>query len=227
MRAGSPLAVEGEFVCTYSSPFPFPAPAPTETANGKPARRLEVVLVRLAPAWINRDLADCLTAYRFKPNSSGCGDGVIRMNVLPNSKIHVICPSTVTVLDTVQSSKPKHELHENLWIAFDNQSFELCDTNASNAGQPPQPESRLLMRCDKPLELKYYTLVFQEFSPAAGGLEFKPGKEYYFLGNGEFSRVIRKGLNRKANTAVPFHESGRHTCASARFFVYLILAASL
>ena len=135
------------------------------------------------------------------------------MNVLPNSKIHVICPSTVTVLDTVQSSKPKHELHENLWIAFDNQSFELCDTNASNAGQPPQPESRLLMRCDKPLELKYYTLVFQEFSPAAGGLEF--------------SRVIRKGLNRKANTAVPFHESGRHTCASARFFVYLILAASL
>ena len=111
------------------------------------------------------------------------------MNVLPNSKIRVICPSTVTIRDTVQSSRPKHELYENLWMVFDSQSFETCDTNASNAGQPPQQESKLLILCDKPLELKYLTVVFQEFSAAPGGLEFKPGKEYYFLGNGQFLRM--------------------------------------
>ena len=119
--------------------------------------------------------------YSFRLNSSRCVDGVLRMNVLPSSKIHVICPTSVTVLDTVQSPKPKHELYENLWIVYDKESFEKCDASVTT-GKPSWQASRLLMQCDTPLELKYFTLVFQEFSAVGGGLAFPPGKEYYFFG---------------------------------------------
>ncbi|KAJ7340108.1 Ephrin-B2a [Desmophyllum pertusum] len=64
------------------------------------------------------------------------------------------------------------ELYENLWMV-DKQAYDACATDSSD---------RILMRCDTPLQLRYFTIVFQRFSAVGpDGLEFEPGKEYFFI----------------------------------------------
>lgn len=69
------------------------------------------------------------------------------------------------------------ELYENLWMV-DKQAYDTCAVNTSKYN------NRVLMRCDTPLQLRYFTIVFQRFSAVGpDGLEFEPGKEYFFIGN--------------------------------------------
>ena len=35
--------------------------------------------------------------------------------------------------------------------------------------------------CSKPYMMSFYTISFRSFSPTPGGLEFQPGKDYYFM----------------------------------------------
>lgn len=67
------------------------------------------------------------------------------------------------------------EMFENLWIV-DNRSYEACVIDTSQA------QNRIVMKCDTPLELRFYTIVFQQFSANPDGLEFEPGNNYYFIG---------------------------------------------
>ena len=69
----------------------------------------------------------------------------------------------------------REQMFENLWIA-DKAAFDTCSVDTS------KQENKLLMQCDTPTQLKYFTVVFQAFSAVAGGLEFQPGTEYYFIG---------------------------------------------
>ncbi|XP_076323323.1 uncharacterized protein LOC143232118 [Tachypleus tridentatus] len=43
------------------------------------------------------------------------------------------------------------------------------------------PKSRVIAVCDKPHQLMYFTITFRSFTPQPGGLEFKPGQDYYFI----------------------------------------------
>ena len=47
--------------------------------------------------------------------------------------------------------------------------------------QITHPHPRVIARCDKPQELMYFTITFRPFTPNPGGMEFKPGKDYYFI----------------------------------------------
>ena len=100
------------------------------------------------------------------------------MKVLPSSKMHVVCPNRATVLETVETTDAKEELFENLWIIYDEESFETCNVNTTNS---IKVKNRQLIQCNFPLKLWYYTVVFQPYS-AVNGLEFTPGQYYYFLG---------------------------------------------
>ena len=43
------------------------------------------------------------------------------------------------------------------------------------------PRPRIVAVCSKPHQLLYFTITFRSFSPTPGGLEFHPGKDYYFI----------------------------------------------
>ena len=76
----------------------------------------------------------------------------------------------------VEGSIPIEELYENLWIV-DRQAYDTCAVNTSNY------HNRILLRCDTPLRLRYFTIVFQRFSAEPSELVFEPGKDYFFIGN--------------------------------------------
>ena len=94
--------------------------------------------------------------------------------VLPFSKISLVCPTPVTITTRLQYNPHKEHLYENIWVV-DKHSYDNCTIDTS------RPSNRLLLRCDDPLSLRYYTIVFQMYSATLHGLVFKPGKTYYFI----------------------------------------------
>ena len=95
------------------------------------------------------------------------------------SKISFICPNVATIMSQMKDSTAIELLNENLWIV-NNESYWAC--NASSPG------SRLLMKCDSPFTLKYYPIVFQQYSGSLNSLEFNRGEEYFFIGKFKTSR---------------------------------------
>ena len=89
--------------------------------------------------------------------------------------MYLVCPNDATVMTAVQHSTPKDELYENLWMV-DKRSYDSCAVNTSIKS------NRLLIKCDEPLKLKYFPLVFQQYSGTEWGLEFTPDQDYYFIG---------------------------------------------
>jgi hypothetical protein len=55
------------------------------------------------------------------------------------------------------------------------------------------PNPRVIAICNKPHELMYFTITFRSFTPTPGGMEFKPGEDYYFI-----STSAKGDLNRRA-----------------------------
>ena len=91
------------------------------------------------------------------------------------SKIKIVCPNPAMIPAPVMGNIPREEMYENLWMV-NRQAYDNCTINSSN-------QNRLLMKCDTPLHLRYFTIVFQRFSAVGpSGLEFEPGKEFYFIG---------------------------------------------
>ena len=43
------------------------------------------------------------------------------------------------------------------------------------------PSPRVIAICDKPFKTMYFTITFRPFTPQPGGLEFHPGRDYYFI----------------------------------------------
>ena len=43
------------------------------------------------------------------------------------------------------------------------------------------PNPRIIAVCDKPYKLMFFTITFRSFTPQPGGLEFRPGQDYYFI----------------------------------------------
>ena len=99
---------------------------------------------------------------------------VFKLNVLPMSKLTILCPHRAVMLQTTDKEIPKEELFENLWVV-DNASFTTCNVNTNNT------ENKIVLKCDKPSQLLFYQLLFQKFSAFADDLVFLPGNTYYFI----------------------------------------------
>ena len=54
------------------------------------------------------------------------------------------------------------------------------------------PHPRVIAVCNKPHRLLYVTITFRSFTPTPGGLEFKPGQDYYFLSTSSHSDIERR-----------------------------------
>ena len=97
------------------------------------------------------------------------------LKVRLQSKVFFICPNTATVLQKTLTAPQSATMYENLWIAYDRSVFDQCNTSLSNT-------SKLLFSCDDPTALKYFPMVFAEFTADPNSLKFKDGKKYYFIG---------------------------------------------
>lgn len=54
------------------------------------------------------------------------------------------------------------------------EEYDSCIITNSNA--------RIIAICDRPHSVgRYFTITFRSFTPQPGGLEFKPGQDYYFI----------------------------------------------
>ena len=50
-----------------------------------------------------------------------------------------------------------------------------------NSCRVTNPRPKIVAICNKPDSFMYFTITFRSFSPTPGGLEFKPGQNYYFI----------------------------------------------
>jgi len=53
-------------------------------------------------------------------------------------------------------------------------------------------DPRVIAICDKPHELMYFTITFRSFTPTPGGMEFQPGKDYYFMSTSAKGDLYRR-----------------------------------
>ena len=97
------------------------------------------------------------------------------MSVHLNYKVNLICPNTATIISQRESSLQRAQLYENIWIV-DRKSWQSCHVDTSNT------KNKKLMDCDAPLQLNYYTLVFQSFTAEKWDPVFEKGKSYFLIG---------------------------------------------
>ena len=98
------------------------------------------------------------------------------LKVRLQSKVYFICPNTATVLQKTLTARHPATMYENLWIVYDRSVFDQCDTSLGNS------TSKLLFKCNGPTALKYFSVVFAEFTADPNALKFEDGKTYYFIG---------------------------------------------
>jgi len=55
-----------------------------------------------------------------------------------------------------------------------------------------QAQPRVIAVCNQPHDLTYRTITFRSFTPTPGGLEFKPGKDYFFISTSSKNDLYRK-----------------------------------
>lgn len=55
-----------------------------------------------------------------------------------------------------------------------------------------QPNPKIVALCNRPYELMYFTITFRSFTPTPGGLEFRPGQDYYFISTSSQNDIHRR-----------------------------------
>jgi len=80
-----------------------------------------------------------------------------------------------------------------------------------------QPHPRVIAICDQPLDLKYVTITFRSFTPTPGGMEFKPGQDYYFISTSSRNDLYRRlgGRCSTHNMRLTFKVAEQETSATA------------
>ena len=90
-------------------------------------------------------------------------DNVIDVNVgnLPweYDQLNLICP---------QNTGEQHVIY-----SVPKEDFDTCRVS--------DHRPTIVAICNKPQKFQYFTITFRNFSPTPGGLEFKPGQNYYLI----------------------------------------------
>jgi len=112
-----------------------------------------------------------LFSDRNTPNQITVNEGNLPQEY---DQLHLICP---------KDSKEHH-------VIYSVTRHEFITCRVTN----PRPEK--VMICDKSNPGQFRTITFRPFSPSPGGLEFKPGQEYYFI-----STSTPRDIHRRAGGA--------------------------
>ena len=80
--------------------------------------------------------------------------------------VHIICPY-------YEAGTNENETERYIIYNVSKVEYETCRIT--------NPNPRIIAICDKPFTLTLVTISFRPFTPQPGGLEFKPGNDYYFI----------------------------------------------
>ena len=78
------------------------------------------------------------------------------------------------------------ERMEETYIVYSvsKQEYDTCRITQANP--------RVVAVCNQPHNLMYFTITFRSFTPTPGGLEFRPGQDYYFISTSSKSDLHRR-----------------------------------
>ncbi|XP_074605645.1 uncharacterized protein LOC141858715 [Brevipalpus obovatus] len=102
-------------------------------------------------------------------------------------QVNIICP-------TYPQGTREEDTESYIIYNVSKEEYDSCRVINSNA--------RIIALCDKPHYAKYFTITFRSFTPQPGGLEFKPGQDYYFITT---STGRAGGLNQKVGGRCSTH----------------------
>ena len=99
-----------------------------------------------------------------------------RLKIRSASNIKFICPNVATVLQTTSDDVSKTNKYENLWLLYNKESFDKCDTTLDiNVTEPA-------LRCTEPTKLEFHSITFQRFATLPDEQLFTKGYSYYIIG---------------------------------------------
>jgi ephrin-B len=81
-------------------------------------------------------------------------------------QVHIICPY-------YEPGTNENETEKYIIYNVSKVEYETCRIT--------NPNPRIIAICDKPFTTTLVTISFRPFTPQPGGLEFKPGNDYYFI----------------------------------------------
>lgn len=106
--------------------------------------------------------------YRFRIDNNDHVIDVNRGNVkFEYDQVHIICP--------FYEPGMANENETEKYIIYNVSKVEYETCRITN------PNPRIIAICDKPFNVTLVTISFRPFTPQPGGLEFKPGNDYYFI----------------------------------------------
>ena len=92
-------------------------------------------------------------------------------------QVNLVCPVYKP------GSNPK--LHETYIVySVSKHEYDTCRITQANP--------RVVAVCNQPHNLMYFTITFRSFTPTPGGLEFRPGQDYYFISTSSKSDLHRR-----------------------------------
>ena len=93
-------------------------------------------------------------------------------------QVNIICP--------VYPPGRLHESEIEKYIIYSVTKEEYDTCRITN------PNPKTIAICNKPYELMYFTITFRSFTPTPGGMEFKPGRNYYFISTSSKDDLYRR-----------------------------------
>ena len=90
-------------------------------------------------------------------------------------QVNIICPVY----------KPgTREGEQHIIYSVEKEEFDNCRVTS--------PRPRIVAICNRPQTFMYFTITFRSFTPTPGGLEFRPGKDYYFISTSNKKDIHRR-----------------------------------
>ena len=101
----------------------------------------------------------------------------IKSGTHPYDQVNIVCP--------VYKPGTNEALQEQYIIySVSKQEFDSCRIT--------QQSPKIIAVCDRPFKQMYFTITFRSFTPTPGGLEFRPGHNYYFISTSSKSDLHRR-----------------------------------
>ncbi|CRL07580.1 CLUMA_CG020545, isoform A [Clunio marinus] len=115
-------------------------------------------------------------------------------------QVHIICPY-------YEPGTNENETEKYIIYNVSKVEYETCRIT--------NPNPRIIAICDKPFNTTLVTISFRPFTPQPGGLEFKPGNDYYFISTSSRDDLHRRigGRCSSSNTKVIFKVFGGNDAA--------------
>lgn len=95
-------------------------------------------------------------------------------------QVNIICP----VYRPGETRSHDDEKEKAIIYNVSREEYETCRIT--------QPNPRVIAVCNKPHELMYFTITFRSFTPTPGGMEFVPGKDYYFISTSSRNNLYQR-----------------------------------